>query len=786
MVVFVCRAWANPVTVHVVDADGKPIAGATVSKLVGTALLKSRFLLETTPVTLGVTDAGGTIQFDCDPSERSAFLVAARGKSPRAFGFWGCIPPTYRLTLQPSSATYSGRILDIAGKGVANAAVRVRMLNFQLLESVRVFTPDYPGISYDLSAHTDADGRFNLPAPQEGSVENVDIQRDGAWHLAMPSDGDTDTALSALKDGSYIGRTGPIAIADLAQPTSRPAPMPTLAIHLRVFDASTNRPIENIRVIPGGCRSPDQSFRTLESYAIDLPGNEATWTFYDNAWAYFLRVESDGYAAAPTRIVKASEKSADVEVRLIKAKPLSIAVRIPSGHPATGAKAYLSTPTIALNVPSLEPRWDDSPPIAVAGDDGAIHFIPPNEPYRLAIEQVEGSAEVPCTDLNDKPLVLDAWASADIHLGSAKHPLGRAFIEPQSGISEALHCPISWMGFYHSDANGHAAISAWRPGGFRTTVVLPRTVAAAAGWSYLEMSRKLKPGEHVDLPVMTGATTLQASLAEFPGCKWSMLWINPAGPAAHLPPDVNRLTGNAQNVAVEKAQHAAPDPHAVEDVVSYIQLPVPDDGRVSVAGLRPGTYVLGGYVEIPPGHQVAYTLNWYFSVPASAPPMVDLGAVSPVPADPLALRIGQLTPDLVATALDGKPFSLKSRRGQWVLLDFWGTWCGFCIAEEPTLKDAYEGWSRDGRLAMVSASVDDTVEQVRRHVVENKLPWTQLILGPREQTNVPKTFGVDGYPSIMLISPRGEVIETDLRGITLRDALIKYLGPPAPPDTKER
>ncbi len=165
--------------------------------------------------------------------------------------------------------------------------------------------------------------------------------------------------------------------------------------------------------------------------------------------------------------------------------------------------------------------------------------------------------------------------------------------------------------------------------------------------------------------------------------------------------------------------------------------------------------------------------------------MIDLGAVSPIPADPLALRTGQITPDLVATALDGKPFSLKSRRGHWVLLDFWGTWCGFCIAEEPTLKDAYEGWSRDGRLAMVSASVDDTVEQVRQHVAENKLPWTQLILGPREQTNVPKTFGVDGYPSIMLISPRGEVMETDLRGMTLRDALIKYLGPPAPPDTKK-
>ncbi len=127
---------------------------------------------------------------------------------------------------------------------------------------------------------------------------------------------------------------------------------------------------------------------------------------------------------------------------MIKAPPLSIAVRTPSGHPRRrGARAYLSTPTIALGVPALTPRWSDLPPIAVAGDDGVIHFVPPNEPYRLAIEQAEGSAEISGTDLNGKPIVLDRWASADIRLGSATNPLGRALVEPQSGISELLYCP---------------------------------------------------------------------------------------------------------------------------------------------------------------------------------------------------------------------------------------------------------------------------------------------------------------------------------------------------------
>jgi thiol-disulfide isomerase/thioredoxin len=742
--------------------------------------------METTPVMVGVTDASGAIRLDCDPSERSAFLVAARDMPPRTFGFWGCVPPTYLLALHRASTTYSGRIVDADGKAVTNAAMRIRVLDFRLLDPVRVFTLDYPQISYDLSARTDADGRFNLLAPLEGSVENIDIQRNGVWHSVTRSEQNMDMDSGSLKDGSYVGRADPIAISTVSQPTTRPTITPTLAIHLHVFDASTNRPIKYMRVIPGGCSSPDQLFRTFWSYKLEMPGNEATWAFYDNAWAYFLRVEADGYASAPTRIIKASEKNADIELRLIKATPLSVAVRTPSGRPAAGARAYLSTPTIDLNVPMLDPQWDDDQPISVAGDDGVIRFNPPNEPYRLAIEQREGSAEVSCTDISDKRVVLDPWASADIHLGSVKHPLGRACVEPQSDFSKVLRCPVDWMGFYYSDARGGLKISAWRPGEFNTTVMLSSAKSTEVGWNYLEISRQLKPGENVELPVMTGATTVRAYLPDFPGCKWSMLWIKPAGPAAQLRSEVNRLTGKAQIAAVEKAERAALDPHAQEDVVNEIYLPIPNNGRISVAGLRPGTYALGGYVEISPGHQVAYTLDWYFAVPASGPSVVDLGTVSPVLGDLPMLRIGQLTPDLVVTTVDGKPFSLKSLRGKWILLDFWGTWCGSCIAEEPTLMDAYEGWSRDGRLAMVSASVDDTVEQVRRHVAENKLPWIQIILGPREHTNVPETFGVDGYPSIMLISPRGELIETDLRGIAVRDALMKYLGPPAPPDTKGR
>ena len=147
--------------------------------------------------------------------------------------------------------------------------------------------------------------------------------------------------------------------------------------------------------------------------------------------------------------------------------------------------------------------------------------------------------------------------------------------------------------------------------------------------------------------------------------------------------------------------------------------------------------------------------------------------------------IGDDAPALTSTTLDGRPFDLAALRGRWVLLDFWGTWCGFCIAEEPTYRDAFEGWGADGRLTMVSLAVDDTPAKVREHLRTHDLPWTHVVLGDRARTDVPQRFGVEEYPTVMLISPAGTIVANDLRGASLRAALMRHLGDAAPPPTSQ-
>jgi thiol-disulfide isomerase/thioredoxin len=181
------------------------------------------------------------------------------------------------------------------------------------------------------------------------------------------------------------------------------------------------------------------------------------------------------------------------------------------------------------------------------------------------------------------------------------------------------------------------------------------------------------------------------------------------------------------------------------------------------------------------------TLNKFFLVPAGdSPAEVDVGTVGTAgkPGEETNLATGSEVPALVGKDPAGKEFDLKSLRGKWVLMDFWGTWCGFCIAEHPNLQDAQEGWAADGRLALVSVSVDDTPEQVVEYVKKHGVAWQQVVLGKRKETKVPDVWKVDGYPTILLISPEGKVVETGLRGGRIRQALMKHVGKPTPPAKK--
>lgn len=121
----------------------------------------------------------------------------------------------------------------------------------------------------------------------------------------------------------------------------------------------------------------------------------------------------------------------------------------------------------------------------------------------------------------------------------------------------------------------------------------------------------------------------------------------------------------------------------------------------------------------------------------------------------LELKEGQPSPDLTLEDTNGNNFTLSSLfgKGKYVVVDFWGSWCTWCIKGFPKMKEYY-GKYQD-KLDIVGVSCYDKEDGWKAAVSKNQLPWTN-VFSPDGTTEV--RFGVTGYPYKVLIAPDGKVL----------------------------
>jgi thiol-disulfide isomerase/thioredoxin len=113
--------------------------------------------------------------------------------------------------------------------------------------------------------------------------------------------------------------------------------------------------------------------------------------------------------------------------------------------------------------------------------------------------------------------------------------------------------------------------------------------------------------------------------------------------------------------------------------------------------------------------------------------------------------------NFVLADLKGDSVSFDSFRGKYVLVDFWASWCGPCIASFPHLKQLYSKYKDQG-FEILGVSVDQKADAWRKAAKEQDLPWTLVL----DTKNIAKDFAVNAIPATFLINPEGKIIEAEV------------------------
>lgn len=103
--------------------------------------------------------------------------------------------------------------------------------------------------------------------------------------------------------------------------------------------------------------------------------------------------------------------------------------------------------------------------------------------------------------------------------------------------------------------------------------------------------------------------------------------------------------------------------------------------------------------------------------------------------------------------VNGKPLALESLRGKYLVLDFWGSWCGWCIKGMPKMKEYYEKYK--GKLEILGIDCRDTMEQWRAAIRKHQLPWLQV--RATETDDVVQRYNVPGFPTKFILDPQGNI-----------------------------
>ncbi|MDB5910750.1 MAG: resA 1 [Massilia sp.] len=641
-----------------------------------------------------------------------------------------------------------GRVVDAHGKPVPNANVSVDKWR----------TAPRLGIDFE----TDADGRF-------------------VWNDA-PADAVMLSASTRTHSSTHESVTATAGEAEVVLKLAAQA-----VLRGSVVDDATGKPIEKFSVHVSANREKT-------GWTMDRGGVNGKYevTSFDGADAVQIRVSADGYLPLESPDLKSRDDVVQFDARLKKGGGMEGSVLTPDGKPAVGADVVLIEKGAATVENGVLTRWAKTANVSTT-TDAAGHFVLPSRtgPMKLMLFH-ESGWNIGRREANEslQKLPLRAWCRVEgvLMKGGEPWPGQTVSLRPTTGRGD----PVIERQYFRyqtvTDSQGRFKIDRVVEG--TSEIGVQFAVPMEDGRNRYEDTHRvplnLKAGEN-KTGLQIGGTGRPVIAHVIVGDELKAKGLIPAdaqltlvGPPGFVPP------ANWDSLSKEDKQRLR-DAHEQTDTyqqyarrVKSIVAPMKPDGSLRFEDVPAGQYTLHvNVLRAAPDDPSFLRQEAAADMEVKVADMpggrsdevldagsIELGAVH-------RPQVGEMAPAFEPADFDKGRLKLQDYRGKYVLLDFWATWCGPCIAEFKHMERLHETYANDPRLVMIGVSVDDRPNEPSKYLLGRKLPWLQGFAGPSAW----KTFGIGAIPSVWLIGPDGKIIAKEIAAEdldqTVKDALAK-------------
>ncbi len=711
---------------RVVDAGGQPVKGVKV--VIG----RDRRIGGPPAST---TDARGEFHLEKCSEGPTVVMVQAEGFEPQIRDIQVDDRTEHLVVRLEPASTLRVKVVNVQGQPVAGAFV---------------FAASWRGYdSIALRGETDAEGRF-------------------AWRSAP-----RDVVLYDVgKPGFMPRRKLPLIASDREQLVTL---HPKLTIAGRVTDAETGRPLPKCLIIEGvGFVGSDQIFWSRER-ATEVSGEEYTASFNEPNDAMYVRVEAMGYEPAVSRAFRPDEGRQRFDFALERAEALSGTVRLPDGKPAEGVDVVLATEADLVLLENGRFASQTTAPRTRTGPDGRFAFTAVKGQFLLIASGDAGYADATSTEYakSDK-LILQPWGRLEGELIVGRQP------KPNEEVSYALLGPprpgapkrLIHQYATHTDDHGRFTFERVMPG--RGSV--SRVLVTNLGRFSIHSTRggpavDVRPGQTMRVRIGGKGRPVIGRVVLDRTPETPIDWTHNSPVFMTRPKHENEATSDYVGAGSN----------------------LDKDGRFRLDDVTPGTYELTITVNARPDSQVfdpgndLGSLRMSVTVPeipgGRSDQPLDLGSLTVKLFE--ILKVGDLAPNFNVPRIAGKgkgdQLRLADYRGKLVLVNFWATWCGPCLAEMPALKDIQKSFGADPRFALISLACDQKDKAPRKYIRENGLIWTHGFAGELTM-GAGLSYKIRSIPATFLIGPDGRILAKNLRGADLKAAIL----PALPTDERSR